>query len=53
MLEYKITKIIDAGFYTKDGEKIMDLTDICIPRLLGETVINKKDNDEEKSDNKI
>ena len=53
MLEYKITKIIEAGLYTKDGEKVMDLTDACIPYLLGEIVINKKDNSEEKSDNKV
>ena len=45
MLEYKITEIIEAGLYAKDGEKIMDLTDVCIQKLLGETVI--------KNDNKI
>jgi len=26
MCEYKITEIIDAGLYTKDGEKVMNLT---------------------------
>lgn len=50
MLEYKITKIIEAGLYTQDGEKIMDLTNTCMPHLLGEIVINKKDNSEEKDD---
>jgi len=49
MLEYKITKIIEAGLYTKDGEKVMNLTDIYIPHLLGEIVISEKDNSEEKS----
>ena len=53
MLERKITKIIEAGFYTKDGEKIIDVTDTCIPYLLGETIISKKDNSEEKSDDKV
>ena len=53
MLEYKITKIIDAGLYTKDSEKVMDLTNICRPHLLGEIVISKKDNSEEKSDDKV
>lgn len=52
MLEYKITKIIDAGLYTQDGEKVMDLTDTCMSHLLGEIVISKKDNSEEKSDDK-
>jgi len=45
MLEYKITEIIEAGLYTKDGEKVMDLTDTCIQELSGATVI--------KNDNKI
>ena len=53
MPEYKITKIIEAGLYTKDGEKVMNLTDICMPHLLGEIVISKKDNSEEKSDDKV
>lgn len=53
MSEYKITKIIEAGLYTKDGEKVMDLTDTCILHLLGEIIINNKDNSKEKSDNKI
>lgn len=53
MLEYKITEVIEAGLYTKDGEKIMDLTDTCITYLLGRIVISKKDNNEEKSDNKV
>jgi len=44
MLEHKITKFIEAGLYTKDGEKIMDLTDAWMPHLLGESIINKKDN---------
>jgi len=44
MLEHRITKIIEAGLYTKDGEKVMDLTDICMQHLLGEIVICKKDN---------
>lgn len=50
MLEYKITEIMDAGLYTKDGEKVMDLTNTCMPHLLGEIVISKKDNSKEKSD---
>ena len=49
MLEYKITGIIDAGLYTKDGEKVMDLTDACMLHLLGKIIICKKDNSEEKS----
>lgn len=44
MFEYKITKIIEAGLYTKDGEKVMDLTNICRSHLLGEIIICKKDN---------
>ena len=44
MKELIIKKIINAGLYTQDGEKIMDLTDICMPHLLGEIVINNKDN---------
>ena len=47
MLEYKITKIIDAGLYTKDGEKVMDLTDTCIPHLLGEIIIKNEEKDDE------
>ena len=47
MLEYKITKIIDAGLYTKDGEKVMDLIDICIPHLLGKIVIKNEEKDDE------
>ena len=31
MLKYKIIKIIDAGLYTKDGEKVMDLTNSFYP----------------------
>lgn len=50
MLEYKITKIIEAGLYTKDGKKVMDLTNICMPHLLEEIVICKKDNSEERTD---
>ena len=50
MCEYKITKIIDAGLYTKDGEKVMNLTDVCISRLLGE-IITCKNDDESSSSN--
>jgi hypothetical protein len=49
MCEYKITEIIDAGLYTKDGEKVMDLTDVCIPLLLGEIVICKNNNESSSS----
>ena len=52
MCEYKITKIIDAGLYTKDGEKVMDLTDVCIPLLLGEIVICKNNSDKLTVENK-
>ena len=44
MLNYKITEVIDAGLYTKDGKKVIDLTDSCRAYLLGEITINKKDN---------
>jgi len=30
MLEYKVTKIIEAGLYTKDGEKVIDLTEVTL-----------------------
>ena len=49
MCEYKITEIIDAGLYTKDGEKVMDLTDVYISQLLGEIVICKNNNESSSS----
>lgn len=30
MFEYKITEIIEAGLYTKDGEKVMDLSETTL-----------------------
>ena len=52
MCEYKITEIIDAGLYTKDGEKVMDLTDVCIQLLLGKIVICKNNSDKLTVENK-
>lgn len=33
MKEYIIKEILDAGLYTQDGEKILDLTNTCIEKL--------------------
>ena len=41
MKEYIIKEILDAGLYTQDGEKILDLTDTCIEELTG--IIIKKE----------
>ena len=30
MLEYKITEVIEAGLYTKDGEKVINLTEVTL-----------------------
>lgn len=30
MLEHKITKIVEAGLYTKDGEKVINLTEVTL-----------------------
>lgn len=43
MLEYKITKIIEVGLYTKDDEKVIDLTEITL-KGASESLIIKNGN---------
>lgn len=42
MKEFIVKEILDAGLYTKDGKKIMDLTKEAREELIGKEIITNK-----------
>ena len=41
MKEFIVKEVLDAGLYTKDGKKIMDLTKETREELIGKEIIIK------------